>query len=95
MLICGECGHHNEDRDTFCGSCGTFLEWNAERVAPAPVATPEQLEPLPRKAGLLTRIHRAALELAGGTALDAPQPTPTDNTPPPPPGRAAAPPPDQ
>ncbi|MGW6278561.1 zinc ribbon domain-containing protein [Kribbella sp. NPDC055071] len=103
MLICGECGHRNAERDTFCGSCGQFLEWNAQRVVQeTPVAPVEALEPLPPKAGLLTRISRAANELVGGPPiLEAPaavrgdQP-PRDGTPPPPPpppGGAPPPPP--
>ena len=30
MIVCKQCGHHNEDSDTFCGSCGKFLEWTGE-----------------------------------------------------------------
>ena len=49
MIVCKQCGHHNEDSDTFCGSCGKFLEWTGERVVvaqpePEPVA-PEPISP--------------------------------------------------
>ncbi|WP_425552168.1 hypothetical protein, partial [Kribbella koreensis] len=70
MLICGECGHHNSGRDTFCGSCGEFLEWNAQRVVPpTPVAEPADPEPLPPRPGFLTRLSRATAELIGGPPL--------------------------
>ena len=47
MIVCKHCGHHNEDSDTFCGSCGKFLEWTGERVvAPEPEPEP-QPEPEP------------------------------------------------
>ncbi len=32
-VICRVCGTTNEPGDQFCVSCGTFLEWSAERVA--------------------------------------------------------------
>ncbi len=62
MIVCKQCGHHNEDNDTFCGSCGKFLEWTGERVAvaepepPPPVAQPE---PEPVHHGLLDRVKQA------------------------------------
>jgi len=30
MLTCNNCGFTNAEGDEFCGSCGGFLEWNAE-----------------------------------------------------------------
>jgi hypothetical protein len=62
VIVCKQCGHHNEDSDTFCGSCGKFLEWTGERVAvaqpdPEPVA-PEP-EPEPAKLGLIDRVRQA------------------------------------
>ena len=45
MIVCTRCGFHNEDTDTFCGSCAGFLEWSGEVVAeaqePEPAAEPE------------------------------------------------------
>ncbi|MGH3939602.1 MAG: NADase-type glycan-binding domain-containing protein [Pseudonocardiaceae bacterium] len=35
MIVCRTCGGHNADADTFCGSCGTFLEWTGEKIQPA------------------------------------------------------------
>ena len=32
MIVCKSCGHENEGGDTFCGSCGAFLEWSGESV---------------------------------------------------------------
>ena len=56
MIVCTRCGFHNEDTDTFCGSCAGFLEWSGEVVAeaqePAPPAEPEAApaaEPEPRR----------------------------------------------
>ena len=82
MIVCKQCGHHNEDNDTFCGSCGKFLEWTGERVAvaepepPPPVAEPE---PEPVHLGLIDRVKQAVgiEETApnGQTAVD-PDPTP-------------------
>ncbi|HEY0638297.1 MAG TPA: hypothetical protein VGD67_11675, partial [Pseudonocardiaceae bacterium] len=58
MMVCKQCGAHNSDRDTFCGSCGGFLEWTGERVkpAPAPVAEQEAEEPAPKK-GFFARLE--------------------------------------
>jgi hypothetical protein len=39
MIVCKKCGFNNTDADTFCGSCGAFLEWTGEKVTPP--ATPE------------------------------------------------------
>ena len=63
MIVCKQCGHHNEDSDTFCGSCGKFLEWSGERVVvaqpepePAPAAEPE---PEPARLGFMDRVKQA------------------------------------
>ncbi len=69
MIVCKQCGHHNEDTDTFCGSCGKFLEWTGERVVvaepePEPVLAPEP-EPEPAHLGLIDRVkHAVGLEEA-------------------------------
>jgi hypothetical protein len=31
MLVCGRCGHHNEDTARFCGSCDTYLDFSTAR----------------------------------------------------------------
>jgi len=63
VIVCKQCGHHNEDSDTFCGSCGKFLEWSGERVVvaqpepePAPAAEPE---PEPVRLGFVDRVKQA------------------------------------
>ena len=74
MIVCKQCGHHNEDSDTFCGSCGKFLEWSGERVVvaePEPEPAAPEPEPEPAKLGLIDRVKQAVhLEEA------APQPAP-------------------
>lgn len=59
MIVCRSCGFHNKDADSFCGSCGEFLEWTGERITPkpAPVVEPEPEEPAPAKRSLLERIQ--------------------------------------
>lgn len=50
MIICKKCGNRNEDRDQFCTSCGSFLEWSGERVvekAPEPAPQPQAPPPPP------------------------------------------------
>ncbi len=67
MIVCKQCGHHNEDSDTFCGSCGKFLEWTGERVVvaqpePEPAPAPEP-EPEPARVGFMDRVkHAVGLE---------------------------------
>ena len=63
MIVCKQCGHHNEDSDTFCGSCGRFLEWTGERVIvaqpePEPAPAPEP-EPEPARVGFMDRVKQA------------------------------------
>jgi len=74
VIVCKQCGHHNEDSDTFCGSCGKFLEWSGERVVvaqpepePAPTAEPE---PEPARLGFMDRVKQAV-----GLDEEAPQPS--------------------
>ena len=68
MIVCKQCGHHNEDNDTFCGSCGKFLEWSGERVAvaepePRAPAVEAEPEPEPARLGLFDRVkHAVGLE---------------------------------
>lgn len=63
MIVCGQCGDHNQEGDAFCGSCGAFLEWEGRKVGvqePALVAAEEaQLE----EKGLIGRV----VERLGGT----------------------------
>ena len=57
MIVCTQCGFQNVNTDTFCGSCGGFLEWTGEVVTPPVVElTPDELAP---KRGLRERIQTA------------------------------------
>jgi uncharacterized OB-fold protein len=72
VIVCKQCGHHNEDNDTFCGSCGKFLEWTGERVVvaqPEPEPPPPTPEPEPAHVGLIDRVKHAV-----GIEEAAPQP---------------------
>ncbi|RZU51566.1 hypothetical protein EV385_3396 [Krasilnikovia cinnamomea] len=59
MIVCKNCGYRNAGSDSFCGSCGAFLEWTGERVEPPkPAPRPEpEAEPEPAKRGLLSRVQ--------------------------------------
>jgi hypothetical protein len=62
VIVCKQCGHHNEDNDTFCGSCGKFLEWTGERIAvaqPEPEPPASEPEPEPARLGLIDRVKQA------------------------------------
>lgn len=41
MIVCKVCGTENEQGAAFCGHCGAFLEWNADRAAPDAGSTDE------------------------------------------------------
>src|SRR5207253_3952135 len=88
VIVCKQCGHHNEDSDTFCGSCGKFLEWSGERVViaqpePEPAPAPEP-EPEPVRLGLMDRVKQAV-----GLEEEAPQEAPSVVAAAPPPAAAA------
>ncbi len=91
MIVCKQCGHHNELGDTFCGSCGAFLEWMGEhiveQVEPEPEPVPEAAVE-PERAGLLTRIKEA---VRGDEGPAAPLAAPASFAPPGPVGSPAAP----
>jgi hypothetical protein len=98
VIVCKQCGHHNEDNDTFCGSCGKFLEWTGERVVvaepePEPAPAAPAPEPEPAHVGLIDRVKHAV-----GIEETQPQPVvpsesaaPPPPPPPPPPAPAAGP----
>jgi len=95
LIVCKQCGHHNEDSDTFCGSCGKFLEWTGERVVapePEPEPIPAAPEPETVHLGFMDRVkHAVGLEeeTPTQTAESAPTPAPNQTSPPPPIVRAA------
>ena len=81
MIVCKQCGHHNEDSDTFCGSCGKFLEWTGERVAVAqPEPEPPAPEPVPEPAhvGLIDRVKS---EVIGNAPISIGREPPSDDDP--------------
>ena len=50
MLVCGRCGHHNEDSARFCASCDAYLDFSTSRKvqgdeAPEPAGPPEGAPP--------------------------------------------------
>lgn len=59
MIVCSRCGFQNEESDTFCGSCASFLEWEGQKVkaeAPEPEPEPEpEAEPESRQ-GIIERV---------------------------------------
>jgi hypothetical protein len=92
VIVCKQCGHHNEDSDTFCGSCGKFLEWTGERVViaePEPEPPAPEPQPEPVHLGLIDRVKQAVGidEVAHQAAL----PTTQEAAPAPPPVSAAPP----
>jgi uncharacterized OB-fold protein len=80
VIVCKQCGHRNEDSDTFCGSCGKFLEWTGERVVVAesePEPPAPEPEPEPAKLGLIDRVRQAVgMEEAGAQASAPVEPEP-------------------
>jgi dipeptidyl aminopeptidase/acylaminoacyl peptidase len=47
VIVCKVCGTENEQGAGFCGSCGTFLEWNSEPVTDETTVAPGQPGPEP------------------------------------------------
>ena len=77
MIVCKKCGHRNREGESFCASCGAFLEWNSEHVAePKPVSEPAPAPqpPASSEPTLLERVkHAVGLEDGGDqVGLDAP-----------------------
>ncbi len=73
MIVCRKCGLRNGDTDTFCGTCGSFLEWTGEKQTPAPEPAPppsdeaeEAVAPPPPKVGLLQRVMDGANAVIAG-----------------------------
>ncbi|MFE0589777.1 hypothetical protein ACFW18_08140, partial [Micromonospora echinospora] len=72
MIVCRECGNHNGDADTFCGSCGSFLEWTGEKTTPKidVEAVEEAEQEIRHRPTLLQRIAGVIAPPPGGTAVD-------------------------
>jgi len=99
MIVCKRCGNHNPVGDSFCASCGAFLEWEGEQVVGDTADTvvgPTVLPP--PQLGLVTRIKNAVI--GEGSSSDQPsQAGPPGQAPPvqygmqpPPPGVGSRPP---
>ncbi len=97
MIVCGQCGFENEDSDTFCGSCATFLEWEGQKLA--------EDQPPPAPSGVPTAdLAPSPWPEPAGSPDPTPAPTPSGSVgpatpvaslvdpPPPPPARPVAPP---
>ena len=41
MIVCRQCGQSAREGEDFCESCGAFLEWEGEKVEPAPTPASE------------------------------------------------------
>lgn len=41
-VVCSKCGRENEAAQTFCSSCGAFLEWSGEKAADDADGTPAE-----------------------------------------------------
>jgi zinc-ribbon domain len=67
MIVCKKCGNENRDQDSFCSSCGAFLEWSGEKVAePQKQPQPQSPQPPPtappppdERQGLVKRVKKA------------------------------------
>ncbi|WP_410586164.1 NADase-type glycan-binding domain-containing protein [Amycolatopsis sp. lyj-23] len=94
MIVCKECSQSNRDTDTFCGSCGGFLEWTGQKTAPAAAPPVVAVEAeAPGKAGLLRRVASAIvgpLTTIDGKPVPEAGDVPPGPVPPPPPGGAPA-----
>src|SRR3984957_19436854 len=77
MIVCKKCGFNNADADTFCGSCGAFLEWTGEKVTPpaSPEAAPTAAEPAEpaRRGGFMSLVQQVtAIGVPRKEAIDPP-----------------------
>ena len=80
MIVCKKCGFNNSDADAFCGSCGAFLEWTGEKVAPAPAPEPAHVAPEPaapvepaRRGGFMALVQQVtAIGVPKKEAIDPP-----------------------
>jgi hypothetical protein len=80
MIVCKKCGTQNADKDSFCVSCGTYLEWSGERVVeqPEPPAAPPPPPPPP---SFVDRVKQAVGMEEAETATAPPPPPPPPSAP--------------
>ena len=91
MIVCKVCGATNEQGATFCGTCGSFLEWTGESVQPdgstKPQGPPDGPPPGPegQQPGAAGVVGAGAGAGGAGdetTAITTAAPVPTDPAPP-------------
>ncbi|HEY0806102.1 MAG TPA: hypothetical protein VGD84_13590, partial [Pseudonocardiaceae bacterium] len=73
MIVCRDCGYRNVEGDTFCGSCGKFLEWAGEKVTVTvdkALVEEAKVEAAQPRRGLMQRVSQAASRLIVGPAPD-------------------------
>ena len=73
MIVCEECGHQNESSDTFCGSCGAFLEWMGHKIeepSPEPEPVVDEEDEDPGRPGIVQRV-KSAIGLDDGSGPEA------------------------
>ena len=72
MIVCTKCGFQNLATDSFCGSCGSFLEWTGSKVEEPtvePIVTEAPAAPVePEHQTFVGRV-REAVGLGGGSAV--------------------------
>ena len=86
MIVCTKCGFQNSPSDSFCGSCGSFLEWTGARTEepaePAPQPAASEPPSVPEQPTLLGRV-KEAVGLGGhpeAAPTDATAPAPAETT---------------
>jgi hypothetical protein len=95
IIVCRKCGTHTAAAESFCGNCGSFLEWAGDKITPTVseefVEQVEQQAAEPKR-GLLSRAVSGTQNLIRGPVPDsvlrepAPSLTPGLGFPPGPPG---------
>ncbi|MBW3578952.1 MAG: hypothetical protein KY462_14665 [Actinobacteria bacterium] len=69
MIVCSNCGFHNEDGARFCGHCREFLQWTGRTVEEASEPEPEA-EPAAEDAAAKGVVERVVEKLTGKDQRD-------------------------